>query len=48
MRDKVRNIVINAAWVSGFYGQGNDMSHAAIFYDYRMWIAGFEPSGNRG
>lgn len=48
MRDKVREIVINAAWVSGFYGQGNDLSHASIFYDYRMWIAGFEPSGNRG
>ncbi|UNU10228.1 hypothetical protein [Xanthomonas translucens] len=48
MRDKLRDIVINAAWVSGFYGQGNDLSHASIFYDYRMWIAGFEPSGNRG
>ena len=48
MRDKMREIVINAAWVSGFYGQGNDLSHASIFYDYRMWIAGFEPSGNRG
>ena len=48
MRDKMRNIVINAAWVSRFYGQGNDLSHASIFYDYRMWIADFEPSGNRG
>ncbi|WLA28499.1 hypothetical protein [Xanthomonas citri] len=48
MRDKMRDIVINAAWVSGFYGQGNDLSHTSIFYDYRMWIAGFEPNGNRG
>ncbi|WP_252513593.1 hypothetical protein [Xanthomonas arboricola] len=47
MRDRLRDIVINAAWVSGFYGQGNDLSHASIFYDYRMWIAGFEPTGNR-
>ncbi|WP_236727815.1 hypothetical protein [Xanthomonas perforans] len=47
MRDKLRDIVINSAWVSGFYGQGNDLSHASIFYDYRMWIAGFEPTGNR-
>jgi len=48
MRDKANDVIINAAWVSGFYGRGNDLSHASIFYDYRMWIAGFEPSGNRG
>lgn len=47
MQHKVRNAVVNSAWVSGFYGQGNDLSHAAIFYDYRMWIAGFDPAGNR-
>ncbi|WP_447896443.1 hypothetical protein [Stenotrophomonas acidaminiphila] len=47
MRQKVRNAVVNSAWVSGFYGQGNDLSHASIFYDYRMWIAGFDPAGNR-
>ncbi len=48
MRDKLRDVIINAAWISGFYGQGNDLSHGSIFYDYRMWIAGFEPAGNRG
>ncbi len=47
MWHQVEQVVINAAWVSGFYGRGNDLSHNAIFYDYRMWIAGFDPAGKR-
>ncbi|HUB46924.1 MAG TPA: hypothetical protein VMB73_18240 [Acetobacteraceae bacterium] len=45
--ERVNQAVINAAWVSGFYGP-SDEAYTSIFYDDRLWIAGFNPQGNRG
>jgi len=46
LNNRLTNAVENVAWVSGFYGV-SDMGHQSLFYDYRLWIAGFNPQGNR-
>jgi len=46
IEEKVFDASINAMWIAGFFTL-EDTGMASSFMDWRMWIAGFEPAGNR-
>ena len=46
IEEKVNDAALNSMWISGFFGPENT-GMAASFMDWRMWIAGFDPAGNR-
>lgn len=42
----VEDAIINSMWVSGFITV-EDTAFSSTFMDWRMWIAGFKPEGNK-
>jgi hypothetical protein len=47
LNEKVFDASINAMWITGFITI-EDTSMSSTFFDWRMWIAGFDPNGKRG